>query len=177
MPTRIFAPGLPENPVVPTRGVLANLMDEAKDRRGHPDGTVAELEALGDSLISGPKGYMALGAFNARERIARRWTGCGFDKQLVFATFSAGQCFRETISLDDRYAATKAHNRGMAQFCGKDERLFGVGLLPLDDPDRAMAEEAGSRAGPGFEGDLDSAPPGRRPLARPQRPGPLLVDA
>jgi predicted TIM-barrel fold metal-dependent hydrolase len=39
-----------------------------------------------------------------------------------------------------RYAAARAHNRAMADFCGKDERLMGVALLPLDDPQMAIAE-------------------------------------
>ncbi|MEI7933182.1 MAG: hydrolase, partial [Alphaproteobacteria bacterium] len=58
---RARAPKIP----VPTRGTLANLMEEARDRGGHPEGVVAELVALGDNLITGPKGYQALGAFNA----------------------------------------------------------------------------------------------------------------
>ncbi len=28
----------------------------------------------------------------------------------------------------------------MADFCGTDSRLMGVGIVPLDDPSRAMAE-------------------------------------
>ncbi len=133
---RARAPKIP----VPTRGTLATLMDEAKDRRGHPDGVVAELVALGDGLISGPKGYQALGAFNAGER-AQALDQLGFDKQLVFATFSAGAVFRAAhATIEDRYAAARAHNKGMAAFCSKDSRLLGVGLVPLDDPARAMVE-------------------------------------
>ncbi|MDB5439896.1 MAG: Hydrolase, partial [Caulobacteraceae bacterium] len=44
---RAKAPKVP----VPTRGTLANLMEEARDRRGHPESVVAELTALGDQLI------------------------------------------------------------------------------------------------------------------------------
>src|SRR5688500_4857259 len=53
---------------VPRVGRLANLVEEAERTRRHSDSEVAELLALGDRLISGPKGYMALGAFNASER-------------------------------------------------------------------------------------------------------------
>jgi len=129
------APKIP----VPTRGTLANLMAEARDHGGHPEAVVAEMVALGDGLISGPKGYQALGAFNAAER-TQALDQLGFDKQLVFATFSAGACFRAESPIEDRYAAASAHNKGMAAFCKNDPRLLGVGLMPLDDPDRAMAE-------------------------------------
>jgi len=132
---RARAPKIP----VPTRGTLANLMEEARDRGGHPEGVVAELVALGDNLITGPKGYQALGAFNAAER-SQALDQLGFAKQLVFATFSAGTAFRSEASIPDRYAAAHAHNKGMAAFCKADKRLMGVGLVPLDDPDRAMAE-------------------------------------
>jgi uncharacterized protein len=130
---RDAAPKIP----VPTRGTLANLMEEAKDRRGHPDGTVAELVALGDELISGPKGYMALGAFNPKER-SQALDQLGFHKQLVFATFSAGTSFRSKGL--EQYRTARAHNRGMAQFCQGDDRLLGVALVPLDDPQLALEE-------------------------------------
>ena len=79
-------------------------------RRKHSDSEVAELVALGDTLIGGPKGYMALGAFNAAER-ATALDLLGFAKQLVFATFSAGLAFSTERSIEDRYAAARAHNR------------------------------------------------------------------
>ena len=122
---------------VPTRGTLANLMEEARDRKGHPDGVVAELTALGDQLIGGPKGYMALGAFNSAERV-QALNQLGFKKQLVFATFSAGMTFRADLGDDERYARARAHNRGMAEFCAADPRLLGVGLVPTHDPVRAL---------------------------------------
>ena len=39
-----------------------------------------------------------------------------------------------------RYAAARAHNRHMADFCSKDTRLMGVAIVPLDDPAMALAE-------------------------------------
>jgi predicted TIM-barrel fold metal-dependent hydrolase len=39
-----------------------------------------------------------------------------------------------------RYGAARAHNRHMAAFCKADKRLLGVAVVPLDDPDLAMAE-------------------------------------
>jgi predicted TIM-barrel fold metal-dependent hydrolase len=116
---------------VPRQGPLANLLDEAKERRGHSETRIAELTALGDTLIAGPKGYGALGAFNGGER-AKALDMLGFHKQLVFATFSESAAFSERRAIDDRYAAAHAHNRGMAEFCASDERLHGVAVLPLD---------------------------------------------
>lgn len=124
---------------VPRVGRLANLVDEAERSRGHGRQEVAELVALGDHLISGPKGYMALGAFNREER-AQALDLLGFARQLVFATFSEGIAFGEQRPLDERYAAARAHNRAMAEFCGSDARLMGVALLPLDEPQVAVAE-------------------------------------
>ncbi|MFI4976859.1 MAG: amidohydrolase family protein [Caulobacterales bacterium] len=123
----------------PRVGTLANLIDDAKERRGHSPERVAELLALGDGLIAGPKGYAALGAFNPHER-AQALDLLGFHRQLVFSTFSAGPAFAERRAIEDRYAAARAHNRAMADFCGKDRRLFGVALLPLDVSALALPE-------------------------------------
>jgi len=130
--------GMPRIPA-PTVGRLANLMDEAEKSGGLPAAQVAELEALGDGLIAGPKGYMALGAFNRDER-TKALDMLGFHKQLVFATFSESWAFSEQRSLEERYAAAHAHNRAMAGFCAKDPRLHGVALLPLDDVPMAITE-------------------------------------
>jgi len=123
----------------PRVGTLANLVDEAKERRGHSPETVAELVALGDGLIAGPKGYAALGAFNSGERTTALDL-LGFQKQLVFATFSAGPAFATNRAIEDRYAAARAHNRAMADFCSGDKRLMGVALLPLDVTVLALQE-------------------------------------
>jgi predicted TIM-barrel fold metal-dependent hydrolase len=124
---------------VPRVGALANLVDEAERNGKHSDTHIAELTALGDRLIGGPKGYMALGAFNRDER-AKALDMLGFAKQLVFATFSEGIAFSEQRSLTERYHAASAHNRAMANFCANDSRLMGVALLPLDDPQSSIVE-------------------------------------
>jgi predicted TIM-barrel fold metal-dependent hydrolase len=116
----------------------SGLIDVMQRRAQAPE-RVAELIALGDQLIAGPKGYQALGAFNASER-SRALDLLGFSRQLVFSTFSAGITFSEKRALAERYAAARAHNRAMAEFCGGDSRLFGVALLPLDDL-KASADE------------------------------------
>jgi predicted TIM-barrel fold metal-dependent hydrolase len=115
----------------PRTGPLANLMEDAKVRKGHSPETIAQLVGLGDGLIAGPKGYMALGAFNGAER-SQALDQLGFHRQLVFSTFSAGICFAERRAVDDRYACARAHNRAMAAFCEGDSRLLGVAALPLD---------------------------------------------
>jgi predicted TIM-barrel fold metal-dependent hydrolase len=124
---------------VPRRGALANLVDEAERSGKHSDAHIATLTALGDQMIGGPKGYMALGAFNRDER-AKALDMLGFAKQLVFATFSEGIAFAEQRSIRERYQAAHAHNKAMANFCGGDPRLMGVALLPLDDPQASVAE-------------------------------------
>ena len=114
-------------------------LEDAAKHRGHDEQRVAELVALGDQLIAGPKGYHALGAFDREER-SQALDQLGFDRQLVFATFSAGYVFYSDLDSDLRYGAARSHNRAMAHFCEKDERLMGVGTLPLDDPERAVEE-------------------------------------
>ena len=120
-------------------GRLTDDMELAARQRAHSPASVAELTALGDDLIAGPKGYQALGAFNASER-STALDLLGFAQQFVFATFSVGVAFDPTADLDIRYGAARAHNRGMAEFCAGDDRLIGVALLPLDDPQMAAAE-------------------------------------
>src|SRR6185436_9237832 len=85
---------------------------------------------------------MALGAFNAAER-AQPLDLLGFARQLVFATFSESLAFSLERAIEERYAAARAHNRAMADFCGKDQRLMGVALLPLDDPQTSVKELEG----------------------------------
>lgn len=104
----------------------------------HDASTVAELLALGDGILQGPKGYGALGAFQTAER-SRALDILGFQTQLVFASFSTAPVFFAQSPELSR-AAMRAHNRGMAEFCSGDKRLLGVGALTLDDVDTALAE-------------------------------------
>jgi len=118
---------------------LQAALGDAAMAKAHSSERVEELVALGDQLISGPKGYLALGAFNRDER-SKALDMLGFARQLVFATFAETAAFSEERSIEHRYAAARSHNRAMAEFCGKDERLMGVALLPLDDTQMALAE-------------------------------------
>jgi len=124
---------------VPRVGKLANLLDEAERDRAHAPAHIAELAALGDKLLSGPKGYAALGAFNSDER-TRALDMLGFARQLVFATFSESTALAERLPIETRYGAARAQNGAMAEFCSKDARLMGVALLPLDDMPASIAE-------------------------------------
>lgn len=107
----------------------------------HSDEHIKEMVALGDDLIAKSKEIQALGAFNKDDRkVAMNMLG--FKKQLVFATHSVAQPFHPSskISPKLRYGATRAHNRHMIDFCSDDDRLMGVGVIPLDSPADAMKE-------------------------------------
>ncbi|HLK37698.1 MAG TPA: hypothetical protein VKU41_13150, partial [Polyangiaceae bacterium] len=80
-------------------GRLAEALAKLEGQRTQPPERRAELLALGDALISGPKGYAALGAFDGGER-AEALDRLGFHRQLVFSTFSAALAFREAHPLD-----------------------------------------------------------------------------
>ena len=96
---------------------------------------------LGDKLIESSKEIQALGAFNKKDRTTAM-DMLGFRKQLVFATHSVAFPFHPSTKkpLNLRYGATRAHNRHMIDFCQSDDRLMGVGIVPLDDAELAYAE-------------------------------------
>ncbi len=107
----------------------------------HSEAHVAEQIALGDKLIESSKEIQALGAFTASDR-STAMDLLGFKKQLVFATHSVAFPFHPSSKKPPklRYGATRAHNRHMAEFCADDDRLMGVGIVPLDDPEHAIRE-------------------------------------
>lgn len=117
---------------------LADINERMKKlhgARGHPSETVQQLLALGDQITRGPKWHEALGAFSGEER-SLALDMLGFEKQVVFSSFCASKVFnlQEPAVM---YAAAAAHNRSMAEFCEHDNRLVGVGLVPLDDSHRS----------------------------------------
>ena len=97
--------------------------------------------ALGDELIARSKEIQALGAFDRDDRSVAL-DMLGFRKQLVFATHSVATPFSASRKLPDevRYGAARAHNRAMSEFCAADDRLMGVGIVPLENPDLALLE-------------------------------------
>ena len=117
---------------------VAVIMDQGGR---HSDAHVAAQVALGDRLIEASKEIQALGAFNSGDR-SKAMDLLGFRKQLVFATHSVAMPFSPSSRLDPllRYGGARAHNRHMDDFCSADDRLMGVAIIPLDDPDLAMAE-------------------------------------
>ncbi len=119
-------------------GIDRDLHEYIQAGHKHDTQKVVELTELGDDILRGPKGYQALGAFNNEDRPAVL-DMLGFKKQLVFASFSTGIVFRHDRPKLE-YAASRAHNRGMAEFCSIDSRLLGVGAIPLDDVEQAMQE-------------------------------------
>jgi predicted TIM-barrel fold metal-dependent hydrolase len=124
---------------VPTVGALAVLDPESAAAGRHSPAKVAELLALGDRLLTGPKGHAALGAFNSEER-TQAMDLLGFHAQLVFPSFSAGAAFAPQRSIEERYVGACVYNRAMAEFCSADRRLHGVALLPLEEPELALRE-------------------------------------
>lgn len=132
------------------------------DMREHPAQVVDELTALGDNLTRGPKWHDALGAFNGDERTTALDL-LGFKHQVVFSSFCSRLIF-ETEPLGIRYAAARAHNLSMAEFCDADHRLIGVAIVPLDDVETAIAEIKHANAlGLGAVWVSADAPGGRSP--------------
>jgi len=98
----------------------------------------AALVALGDDLVrKGPKWHEALGAIDPNER-REALDLLGFECQVVYSSLCAPLFGITDSSL--RYAAYRAHNRAMAEFCANDPRLRGVALCDLDEPDGSLAE-------------------------------------
>lgn len=116
-------------------GKMADDYRNLRGKRAHDAGVVTELER---DVIGGAKGWGALGSFHAGER-SRALDLLGFEKQLVFPTFSF-----QTYGLGDDpelvYAGLRAANRAMAAFCGDDARLLGVAMVSLVDTDLALRE-------------------------------------
>jgi predicted TIM-barrel fold metal-dependent hydrolase len=103
-----------------------------------PDEERAALIDLGDDLVrKGPKWHAALGAVNAAER-STALDLLGFEHQVVYSSLCAP--LFDLVDPDLRYGAYRAHNRAVAEFCARDERLLGVAMCDLDDLDRALLE-------------------------------------
>jgi uncharacterized protein len=123
---------------VVTQEELDQIVDQGNR---HTDEHVAAQVALGDELIAKSKEIQALGAFDSAHR-TQAMDMLGFKKQLIFATHSVVSPFHPSSkkSLEFKYGAARAHNRHMAEFCANDDRLMGIGVASLDDPDRAIKE-------------------------------------
>jgi len=90
--------------------------------------------------IMARKNFAATGSFIAGDR-PRALDLLGFSSQLVFNTFHNGRLhdLEHGGDVELTYAAARAHNRGMLEFCGVDPRLLPSCYIPLVDPARAAA--------------------------------------
>ena len=135
---------LPEMSLLKSGTKSFEVINEAvvKQKRRAAVGTAAV------DVVKGQKGWNAPGAFDAAERTAAL-DDLGFNRQLVFSTFSASQYLHHDDP-DVRYGGVRAHNRAMAAFCSLDARLIAAGQVSLADPERCVAEMAeGVRLGCG----------------------------
>lgn len=113
-------------------GNAAQLIERAKARATDADAT----RKLEENVMSA-KGWLALGAFDPRER-SRALDLIGVQRQLVFPTFAFTQF--QGADPDLLYGGSRALNRAMANFCAHDKRLVAVGWVPWDDPKRTLLE-------------------------------------
>lgn len=133
----------------------------AQQRQKDPAATAA----IAENVVAGPKGWAAYGAMDPSER-RRALDDLGFSRQLVFTTF-AGSQFMPSKDLEVKYGGARALNRGIAEWCAGDDRLVAVGVVPLDDPEQALAEvDFAIRAGCGAIW-LPAAPAGERSPGHP----------
>jgi uncharacterized protein len=89
--------------------------------------------------IMSRKNFAATGSFIAEDR-PRALDLLGFSSQLVFNTFHNGRLHGLEHAGDDElaYAAARAHNRGMLEFCSVDPRLLPSCYVPLVNPEKAV---------------------------------------
>ena len=118
---------------------LANVGDQMRaldGSSGHSETELQELLALESNITRGPKWHAALGSFNGSER-SKALDLLGFEKQVIFSSFCATKIFTSP-DVEARYAAARAHNRSVAEFCKPDSRLIGVAMSPIDEPNEAL---------------------------------------
>jgi len=85
------------------------------------------------------KNFAATGSFIAQDR-SRALDLLGFSSQLVFNTFHNRRLYdMEHRDAELAYAAARAHNRGMLEFCSVDARLLPSLYVPLCEPERAAS--------------------------------------
>ncbi|HUE06155.1 MAG TPA: amidohydrolase family protein [Acidimicrobiales bacterium] len=99
----------------------------------------AEYRADEEAEIMARKNFAATGSFIPEDR-PRALDLLGFSSQLVFNTFHNGRLhdLEHAGDVDLAYAAARAHNRGMLEFCSVDSRLLPSLYVPLCDPQKAQ---------------------------------------
>ena len=97
----------------------------------------AEYRVDEETEIMARKNFAATGSFIAQDR-SRALDLLGFSSQLVFNTFHNRRLYdMEHRDAELAYAAARAHNRGMLEFCSVDARLLPSLYVPLCEPERA----------------------------------------
>jgi predicted TIM-barrel fold metal-dependent hydrolase len=98
-----------------------------------------EYRADEEAEIMSRKNFAATGSFIAEDR-PRALDLLGFSSQLVFNTFHNGRLHDLEHGHDTElaFAAARAHNRGMLDFCSVDPRLLPTLYVPLIDPPKAV---------------------------------------
>jgi predicted TIM-barrel fold metal-dependent hydrolase len=85
------------------------------------------------------KNYEALGSFRREDR-PQALNQLGFTSQLIFTTWCLGNFdLDQSEDVELCYAAARAHNRMMSDFCSVDRRLLGTAYVPLVGFDEALA--------------------------------------
>jgi predicted TIM-barrel fold metal-dependent hydrolase len=112
---------------------LAAAFDRLADRHAS-----SEYRADEATAIMQRKNFAATGSFIAKDR-PRALDLLGFSSQLIFNTFHNSRLHRleHGGDVDLAYAAARAHDRGILEFCSVDERLLATCYVPLVDPARA----------------------------------------
>ena len=107
----------------------------------------AEYRADEEAEIMARKNFAATGSFIAEDR-PRALDLLGFSSQLVFNTFHNGRLHDLEHGGDTElaFAAARAHNRGMLEFCSVDARLLPSLYVPLCEPAAAAAAAADALA-------------------------------
>jgi predicted TIM-barrel fold metal-dependent hydrolase len=127
------------NPEEQQRDLVASF-ERLRARHGSDEYRAAEADE-----IMQRKNFAATGSFIAEDR-PRALDLLGFSSQLIFNTFHNGRLHDLEHGRDDElaYAAARAHNRGMLDFCSVDSRLLPSLYVPLVNPEKAerAAEDA-----------------------------------
>jgi predicted TIM-barrel fold metal-dependent hydrolase len=102
-----------------------------------------EYRATEEADIMARKNFAATGSFIAEDR-PRALDLLGFSSQLIFNTFHNGRLHALEHARDEElaYAAARAHNRGMLEFCSVDPRLLPSLYVPLVSPEQAVKATA-----------------------------------
>jgi predicted TIM-barrel fold metal-dependent hydrolase len=115
-------------------GGAGALAESAVERARLRQGDAVAAAALEDDVMR-HKGWYGLGAFDASER-SRALDLMGFGSQLVFSTFAPTQYLGDDVELV--FGGTRAHNRGIADFCSDDPRLLAVAMVPWGPPELTL---------------------------------------